>query len=70
MDYKYDDGRFAVSASFVAISNPASLLSSEKGDNPGIRSWKSTYINEFDARKSLVVSISERSEELWLYNLV
>jgi hypothetical protein len=29
---------------------------------------KSTYHNEFDVRKPLVVSTSERSEELRLYN--
>jgi hypothetical protein len=31
---------------------------------------KSTYLNELDVRKPLVVSISQRSEELRLYNLV
>jgi hypothetical protein len=31
---------------------------------------KSAYLNELDVRKSLVVSISQRSEELRLYNLV
>jgi electron transfer flavoprotein alpha/beta subunit len=31
---------------------------------------KSTYLNELDAREPLVVSISQRSEELRLYNLV
>jgi hypothetical protein len=30
----------------------------------------STYLNELDVRKPLVVSISQRSEELRLYNLV
>jgi electron transfer flavoprotein alpha/beta subunit len=31
---------------------------------------KSTYLNELDVRKPLVISISQRSEELRLYNLV
>jgi hypothetical protein len=31
---------------------------------------KSTYLIELDARKPLVVSISQRSEELIFYNLV
>jgi hypothetical protein len=31
---------------------------------------KSTSLNELDFRKPLVVSISRRSEELRLYNLV
>jgi hypothetical protein len=30
---------------------------------------ESTYLNDLDARKPLVVSISQRSEELRLYNL-
>jgi hypothetical protein len=31
---------------------------------------KRTYLNELDVRKPSVVSISQRSEELWLYNVV
>jgi hypothetical protein len=31
---------------------------------------KSTYLNELDVRKPLVVSVSQRNEELRLYNLV
>jgi hypothetical protein len=31
---------------------------------------KSSYLNELDVRKPLVVSISQSSEELRLYNLV
>jgi hypothetical protein len=31
---------------------------------------KSTYLSELDVRKPLVVSISQRSEELRLYNRV
>jgi hypothetical protein len=54
----------------VTISNADSLSSSETGVNPGIKSGKSTYLNELDVRKPLVVSISQRSEELRLYNLV
>ncbi len=35
-----------------------------------IRSLKSTYLIELDVRKPLVVFVSQRSEELRLYNLV
>jgi hypothetical protein len=35
-----------------------------------IEAKKSTYLNELDFRKPLVESISQRSEELRLYNLV
>jgi hypothetical protein len=40
------------------------------GVNSGIRKQKSTYLNELDVRKPLMVSMSQRSEELKLYNLV
>ncbi len=70
IDYRCDDGRFPVSASCVTTSNPDLLSSSEKGVNPEIRIWKSTYLNELDARKPLVLSISQRSEERGLYILV
>ncbi len=52
----------------MTISNPDSLSSSETGVNSGIRSSKSTYLNELDVRKPLVESISQRSEELRLNN--
>jgi hypothetical protein len=35
-----------------------------------LKAEKSTYLNEPDARKPLVISISGRSEELRLCNLV
>jgi hypothetical protein len=54
----------------VTISIPDSLSSSETGVNPEIRSWKSTHLNELDVRKPLVLSFSQRSQELRLYNLV
>jgi hypothetical protein len=54
----------------MTISNPNLLSSSGAGVNSGIRSWKSTYQNELNVRKPLVVSISQSSEELRLYNLV
>jgi hypothetical protein len=57
-------------ASFKTISNPYSLSSSATGANPGRRSFKCTYLIELDVRKPLVVSISQRSEELRLYDLV
>ncbi len=62
--------KFPVSKSCVTISNHNSLSSSETGLNPEIRSWKSSYLIELDVRKPLVVSISQRIEELRLYNLV
>jgi hypothetical protein len=41
------------------------------GVTPFIISWKkTTYVNDLDVRKPLVVYISRRSEELKLYNLV
>jgi hypothetical protein len=54
----------------VTIFKPESPFSSEAGVNPGIRSRKSTYLIQLDVRKPLVVSISQRSEELRFYNLV
>ncbi len=43
-----------VSASCVAILNPDSLSSSKRRVNPGIRSWKSTDLNELAIRKPLI----------------
>jgi hypothetical protein len=54
----------------VTISNPNSLSISERGVRPGKRSWKSAYLVELDVRKPLVASISQRSKELRVYNLV
>jgi hypothetical protein len=54
----------------VTISNHETLSSSETGVHPGIRTWKSTYLIELDVSKPLVVSISQRSKKLKLYNLV
>jgi hypothetical protein len=55
----------------VTISNPDSLSSSETGVNPGIKSEKkSPYLIGLDVRQPLVVSNSQRSEGLRLYNLV
>ncbi len=70
IDYRREDGPFPVFASCVTISHPDSLSSSETGVNPGIRSWKYTCLNELDARKPLVVSISQTSKALRLHNLV
>jgi hypothetical protein len=69
VDFRRENAHFSVSASCVTISNPDLLSSNETGVNPGIRSWKK-HLNELDVRKPLVVSISQRSEELRLYNLV
>ncbi len=70
IDYRYEDVRFQVSASCITISNLDLFSSSETGVNPAIRSWKITFLIEHDVRKPLLVSISQRSEELRLYNLV
>ncbi len=40
IDYKYEHGRFPVSASWATISNTDLLSSIETGVNSGIRSWK------------------------------
>jgi hypothetical protein len=66
IDYGSEDGCCPVFASCVTISNPHLLPSGEPGVNLGIRSWKSTRLIELDVRKPLVISISERSEELTL----
>jgi hypothetical protein len=70
IDYRCEDGRFLVSASCVKIANPNSLFSCETGINPGIRSWKSTHLNELNVRKPSTGFISQKSEELRLNNLV
>ncbi len=62
IDYRSEDGRFPVSASWMKISNPDLLSSSETWVNPGIINWKSLYLIELDVRKPFVVSISQRSE--------
>jgi hypothetical protein len=70
IDYTCEDGCFLVYSNWMTIRNPDLLSSSGTGVNPGIRSWKSTCLIELDVRKPLVVSISQKSEELRLYNLV
>ncbi len=59
-----------MSVGCVTISNLDSFSSSETAVNPEIGSWKSSYLIELDVRKPLVVFISQRSEQLRLYNLV
>jgi hypothetical protein len=54
----------------VTIPNPDLFSSSETEVNRGIRRRKSTHLDELDFRKPLVVSISQRSEELRPYNLL
>jgi hypothetical protein len=66
----HEDGPFPVSGSSPTITNHDSLSSCVRGFNPGKRSLKSTYLNELDVRKPLVVFISQGNEELRLYNLV
>jgi hypothetical protein len=54
----------------VKISNPNSFSSSETRTNSRKRSCKSTYLNELNARKPIMVSISQISEEEGHYSLV
>jgi hypothetical protein len=54
----------------VTISNPDSLSSSKTGVNPEREAEISTDLIELNVRKPLVVFISQRSNELRLYNLV
>jgi hypothetical protein len=61
---------FLVSVSCLTIPNHDSLSSTETEVNLGMRSQKSTYLNELDVRKPFVVSIPRSSEELRLYSLV
>jgi hypothetical protein len=56
IDYRCDDDRFPLSASFVTISNPELLSSSEPGDNPGIRSWKK-HLSEWARRQKAIGGI-------------
>jgi hypothetical protein len=70
IDNRCEDGRFPASASCVKISNPNSFSSSETRTNSRKRSCKSTYLNELNARKPIMVSISQISEEEGLYSLV
>jgi hypothetical protein len=48
------------------LQTPDLLSSSKTLANPEMRRWKSTYLIELNARKPLVVSILQRSEELRL----
>jgi hypothetical protein len=73
IDYRCEDGRFPVFASCVAILNPNSIFNSETGVNSGIRSLNNHFSDsliELEVRKPLMVSISQKSEELKFYNLV
>jgi hypothetical protein len=72
MDYKCEDGRIPVPASCVTASIPCSLSSKDTWINPEKTSWvKHSYLKELDFRKpSNMGSISQRGEELRLYNLL
>jgi hypothetical protein len=65
-------GCLCLQVNCVTVSNPNLISRGETVVNPGIKSWKETYLNELGVRKPLVVYISQRlSEELMrLYNLV
>jgi hypothetical protein len=56
--------------SCVKISYPRSFPSCETAITPGIRTWKRSYLGELNVRKPLVVSLSQISEELTLFNVV
>jgi hypothetical protein len=52
------------------LLTPISLPAVKQGLILEYEAGKRTYLNELDVRKPLVVSISQRSEELSLYNQV
>jgi hypothetical protein len=54
----------------VESSNPDSVSGRETELESDIRSCKNTELNELDVREPSVVSISQGSEELRLYNLI
>jgi hypothetical protein len=54
----------------VTISTPSLLFNRETGVKHDLNNWKSTYLNELNVRKPLEVSISQRSEEMRLNNVV
>jgi hypothetical protein len=57
IDYRYEDGRFWVSTSWVKLSNLDSPSSSEKrGLILGKEAEKRTYLIEHDVKKQLVAS--------------
>ncbi len=64
-DYRWEDRHFPVWSSCVTISNLNLLSTSETWANPGIRSWKSTYLIEPNVRKPLVVFISQKKVMSW-----
>jgi hypothetical protein len=54
IDYGAEDGRFPVYAICVTTTNPDSRFSSETGGfNPGIKSWKSTLLNEVQCQEAI-----------------
>jgi hypothetical protein len=54
----------------VTISNPDLLSTVKQELILEEEAGRSTYLNELNARRPLVVSISQRSEKLRLYHLV
>jgi hypothetical protein len=54
----------------MTFSNSDLLSSSVTGVNRGKITESRTYLNEVNFKKQLVISISQRSEELRPYNLV
>jgi hypothetical protein len=56
----------------VTISHPYSPSISERGINPGRKSWERKTLNKLDVtvRKPLVVSNLQKHEELRLNNLL
>ncbi len=70
VDWKMAVVRCPHSASCMTSTNPDSDSSSESWVDSGLRSWKGAYLIALDVRKTLIVPVSQRSEELRLYNLV
>jgi hypothetical protein len=73
IEYRYEDGRFPLSGSCVTILNPDFAIrfpAVKKGLIHDQEAQTSFYLNVFNVRKPLEVSILERSEELRFYKKI
>jgi hypothetical protein len=68
MDYRCKHGHFPVPVA-RQFKTPVCFPAVKQGFILKQEADKSTYLNGLDARKPLVVYISQRSKELRLYNL-
>jgi hypothetical protein len=57
-----------MSPSGMAVSDPRYLSSSEQGLMSALEGGNGTYLNQRDARNLLVVSVSQISEDQFLYS--